>query len=44
MPKKGEQRTAYCKKCKRETTWRYVNWRLTHFWLCLACETRREHL
>jgi|RhiMetdeSRZDD1v2_1073273.scaffolds.fasta_scaffold547958_5 hypothetical protein len=42
MPNAGEESTAYCKKCERKTTWRYVNWVLKTFWLCLVCETRRE--
>jgi hypothetical protein len=44
MPKKGDQRTAYCKKCGRQTTWIYVNWVLKQFWLCLTCETRAAAL
>jgi len=44
MPNAGEESTAYCKKCERKTTWRYVNWVLKTFWLCLVCETRRERI
>jgi len=40
MPKRGEQKTAYCQKCKRATTWIYVNWVVQRFWLCLTCESR----
>jgi hypothetical protein len=42
MPKKGEKRIVYCKKCKQETRWIYVNWVLKKFWLCLRCTAREE--
>ena len=44
MPQKGEKRIVYCKKCKRDTTWIYVNWVLKQFWLCLTCETQLSAL
>jgi ribosomal protein L37AE/L43A len=41
MPKEDETKTAYCKKCERETTWIYRIFMLgKEIWECLTCGTR----
>jgi hypothetical protein len=49
MPKKGDHRTAPCKKCRRDTTWRYVNWVYVYWivkssWMCVTCQAREAAL
>ena len=43
--KDGDEKTAYCGKCKRETKWVYKSH--SHpfgghsYWMCLGCGTKR---